>query len=73
MQDSVAEPAPLVTVLMPVRDGEPFLREAIESILDQTFEDFEFLILDDGSTDSSRSIVLGYEDPRIRLLENERG
>lgn len=72
MQTPEAQSSPLVTVLMPVCDGEQFLHEAIDSILAQTFTDFEFLILDDASADSSRSIVLGYEDPRIRLLVNDR-
>jgi glycosyltransferase involved in cell wall biosynthesis len=72
MQASKAESFPRVTILMPVCDGEQFLREAIDSILVQTFTDFEFLILDDASADSSRSIVLGYDDPRIRLLTNDR-
>jgi len=72
MQTSEAQSSPPVTVLMPVCDGEQFLREAIDSILAQTFADFEFLIIDDASVDSSRSIVLGYDDPRIRLVENDR-
>ena len=72
MQASETQTSPLVTILMPVCDGEQFLREAIDSILVQTFTDFEFLILDDASADSSRSIALGYDDPRIRLLANDR-
>ncbi len=71
MQASETQSSPLVTILMPVCDGEQFLHEAIDSILAQTFADFEFLILDDASADSSRSIVLGYDDPRIRLLAND--
>lgn len=63
---------PTVTVLMPVFDGERFLREAIESILAQTYADFEFMIIDDGSTDASLDIVMSYKDARIRLLRNER-
>ncbi|HVN59816.1 MAG TPA: glycosyltransferase [Gaiellaceae bacterium] len=59
---------PRVTVLMGVYDGEAYLAEAIRSILEQTFADFEFLIVDDGSTDSSRQIVESFPDPRIRLL-----
>ncbi|GAG00685.1 unnamed protein product, partial [marine sediment metagenome] len=63
---------PKVTVLMSVYNGEKYLREAIDSILNQTFKDFEFLIVNDGSTDSSRDIVLSYNDPRIRLVDNEK-
>jgi glycosyltransferase involved in cell wall biosynthesis len=54
---------------MPMRDAAPYLAEAVESILAQTWTDFEFLIFDDGSTDPSCAIVEGYakSDPRIRL------
>lgn len=63
---------PVVTVLMPVYNSERFLGQAIESILNQTFYDFEFLIIDDGSTDNSNKIIKHYasKDPRIKLLEN---
>jgi glycosyltransferase involved in cell wall biosynthesis len=57
---------------MSVRDGERYLRAAIASVLDQGFGDFEFLILDDASSDASRTIVASCDDPRIRLIENER-
>lgn len=62
---------PLVTVLMPVYNAEKFLGEAIDSILNQTFSDFEFLIVDDASTDSSLSIINSYNDHRIKLVCNE--
>jgi glycosyltransferase involved in cell wall biosynthesis len=62
---------PAVTLLMPVYNGEKYLREAMGSILDQTFKDFEFLIINDGSTDSSESIILSYSDKRIRYIKNE--
>ncbi|QHG15287.1 glycosyltransferase [Nostoc sp. ATCC 53789] len=62
---------PKVTVLMPVYNGEFYLREAIDSILSQTFQDFEFLIINDGSTDSTREIICSYDDPRIRLIDND--
>ncbi|MBI1920674.1 MAG: glycosyltransferase [Geobacter sp.] len=63
---------PRVTVLMPVYNGERFLREAIDSILAQSFTDFELLIINDGSTDGSAGIIESYGDPRIRLVHNER-
>lgn len=63
---------PMVTVLMSVYNGERFLKEAIDSILNQTFTDFEFLIINDGSTDRSVEIIESYEDPRIRLINNEK-
>lgn len=62
---------PRVTVLMPVYNGEHFLCEAIESILRQTFADFEFLIINDGSTDSSIDIIQSYNDQRISLVNND--
>jgi glycosyltransferase involved in cell wall biosynthesis len=64
-------PLPCVTVLMPVYNGEIYLREAIESILSQTFTDFEFLIINDGSTDKSEKIIKSYNDSRIRYVKNE--
>jgi glycosyltransferase involved in cell wall biosynthesis len=63
--------SPRVTVLMPVYNGEQYLPEAMESILNQSFTDFEFLIINDGSTDQSVSIINSYPDPRIQLVENE--
>lgn len=57
---------------MPVYNGERFLREAIDSVLSQTYRDFELLVLNDGSTDASRSIVNSYTDRRIRLIDNEQ-
>jgi hypothetical protein len=63
---------PRVTVLMPVYNGEEFLREAVESILGQTFPDFELLVINDGSTDGSAEILRNMSDPRMRLVHNER-
>ena len=60
---------PAISVVLPVRNGERFLREAVDSVLAQTVEDFELIVVDDGSTDSTRAIVRGYDDPRLRLLE----
>jgi glycosyltransferase involved in cell wall biosynthesis len=62
---------PKVTVLMPVYNGAPCLAEAIQSILRQTFTGFEFLIINDGSTDGSVAVIQGFHDPRIRLVHNE--
>lgn len=62
--------APRITVLMPVYNAGAFLREAIDSILSQSFRPFEFLIIDDGSTDESAGIIASYRDPRIRLIRN---
>jgi hypothetical protein len=59
---------PKVTVLMAAYNAEPYIAEAIESILDQSFENFELVVGDDGSTDRSRSIVESYKDRRIRIV-----
>ncbi len=63
---------PKVTVLMSVYNGEEFLTGAVDSILGQTFQDFEFLILNNSSTDKTGEIVESYTDPRIRLVHNEK-
>ena len=63
---------PLVTVLMPVYNAEKYLHDSINSILQQTFTAFEFLIIDDGSTDNSIAIIESYADERIRLVKNEK-
>lgn len=62
--------SPKVTVLMSVYNGERYLNEAIDSILAQTFTDFEFLIIDDASTDNSLKIISGYTDDRIKVIQN---
>lgn len=61
----------MVTVFMPVFNGEAYIRNAIQSVLNQTYKDFELLILNDGSTDGSVQIIRSFTDPRIRLLHNE--
>jgi glycosyltransferase involved in cell wall biosynthesis len=65
--------SPKVTVLMSVFNGEEFLREAIESVLIQTFADFEFIIIDDASTDKTWEILIEYaeRDQRIALVQNQ--
>jgi len=55
---------------MSVYNGERYLRESVESILNQTFKDFEFIIVNDGSTDTSRAILESYNDSRTFLLHN---
>ena len=61
---------PLVTVLLPVRDGARTLALAMLSVLEQSFRDFELLLLDDGSTDATPRIALGFDDARVRLLQD---
>jgi glycosyltransferase involved in cell wall biosynthesis len=61
---------PAVTVLMPVYNAERFVAQTVETILNQTFRDFEFLVINDGSTDRSLEILQGYaaRDPRLRII-----
>ena len=60
------------TVLMSVFNGEQYLKEAIDSVLNQTYTDFDLLIINDGSTDNSLAIVQSYKDPRIKLINNNQ-
>ena len=62
---------PKVSVIMPMYNEEKYLSESIESILNQTFKDFELIIIDDCSTDNSIEIVESYKDKRIRLIRNK--
>lgn len=62
---------PLVSVVMSVYNGEKYLREAIDSILNQTFTDFEFIIINDGSTDGTLKIIKSYKDQRIVVISRE--
>jgi glycosyltransferase involved in cell wall biosynthesis len=61
---------PKVSVLMSVYNAEVYLREAIDSVLNQSFEDFEFIIVNDGSTDGSEDIISSYNDERIIYVNN---
>jgi glycosyltransferase involved in cell wall biosynthesis len=65
-----ANQAPMVTVLMAVYNGQRYLREAVQSILNQTFRNFELLVVDDASTDGSRAILESFDDPRLRVLHH---
>jgi len=60
-----------ISVILPVYNGASFLKQAIDSILAQTFEDFELIIVNDGSTDASEEIVFSIEDNRIVYIKNE--
>ena len=62
---------PQISVIMSVYNGERYLRQAIESVLNQTLPDFEFVIVNDASTDSSLQIMQSYDDGRIRIINNE--
>lgn len=62
---------PKITVLLPVYNGEQYLESAIQSILDQTYTDFELLIVNDASTDGSDRIIRSFIDPRISIVTNK--
>jgi glycosyltransferase involved in cell wall biosynthesis len=66
------EKEPRISVVMSVYNAAEFLREAVDSILNQTFSDFEFIIIDDKSTDDSLKILKSYIDPRIILVINDK-
>ena len=57
-----------ITVMIPVYNAEAFIRETIDSVLCQTFPDFNILLLDDGSTDNSAAIIQTYTDPRVKYI-----
>jgi glycosyltransferase involved in cell wall biosynthesis len=57
-----------ITVLIPVYNAGNFIRETIDSVLCQTFQDFELLTMDDGSTDNSADIIRSYSDSRIKYV-----
>ena len=66
--------APLVSVILPVYNGIQYLREAIDSILNQSFTNFEMIIIDDGSSDDSAALISSYADPRLRCIQqNNQG
>jgi len=63
--------APMVSVVMAVKNGGQVVREAIDSILNQTFTDFEFIIINDGSTDETLEVISQYTDSRIQVYSQE--
>jgi glycosyltransferase involved in cell wall biosynthesis len=62
---------PTVTVIIPNYNNAAVIRRAIDSVLAQSFSDFELLVVDDASTDESLAVIRTYDDPRLRLLVNE--
>ena len=61
--------SPQISVLMPTRNAEPYLAEAVDSVFAQTFKDFELLVIDGASTDGTLKILQRYRDPRLRVLQ----
>lgn len=62
----------LISIVMPVYNAEHYLRDTIQSVIEQTYEDWELLVVDDCSSDCSVSIIKSYNDNRIRLFQNEK-
>lgn len=60
-----------VSVLLPVYNGAPYIREALDSILAQSHPSFEVIAINDGSTDATAAILAGYTDPRLRIIHQE--
>src|SRR4030042_308579 len=61
-------PPPLISVIMPCLNGERHIQAAIDSVLAQTFDDFELIVVDNGSTDRTPEILDAVNDPRLRVL-----
>jgi glycosyltransferase involved in cell wall biosynthesis len=72
-EDRKMNEMPKVSVILPTYNYGCFLGEAIQSVLDQTFEDFELIVVDDGSTDNTREVVHSFTDPRLRCIYKENG
>src|SRR5450432_2078787 len=63
---------PEISVILPAYNTEAYLGKAIQSLLDQSFRDFELLIINDGSTDKTEDIIRSFSDPRIVYIKNEQ-
>lgn len=64
---------PLVSIIVPAYNAEQYIAETIRSVIDQTFQAWELIIVNDGSTDKTAEIICSFDDGRIRLLEQENG
>lgn len=63
--------SPRVSVILPVYNGEAYLREAVDSILGQTYADFELIVIDDGSRDGTAAVLDAVRDPRVRVVHQD--
>lgn len=64
---------PKISVLLPVKNAEQYISQAIDSVLGQTYTDFELLVYDDNSTDFTLTVVESYDDPRIKIFKGKDG
>jgi len=71
-ETAATETAPFFSVVVPTRNRNSFLADALRSVLSQTFRDFEVLVVDDGSAEDPEKVVRGFADPRVRYLRNAR-
>ena len=71
LRNYVPEEKPLVSIILPVYNRQRVVSQAINSVLDQTYENFELIVVDDGSSDGSVNVVESFEDSRIKLICNE--
>lgn len=72
MTESRVGPPTLVTVAIPVFNGEPYVEAALQSVIEQSYQHLEIIVVDDGSTDRSCEIISSFKDPRVRLLRLEK-
>ena len=63
---------PKISIIVPMYNSEKYIKKCLESILNQTYEDFEVLLVNDGSTDKTESIVNRYNDKRIKYIKNKK-
>src|SRR5712675_1471231 len=65
------EKTALVSIVLPVYNGEKYLAESLDSVLAQTYQNWELVIINDGSTDATENLILNYQDKRIKYLLND--
>ena len=68
----IMEDTPTVSIVLPVFNGEKNILEAVQSILNQSFEDFELIVINDGSTDNTLNMLEGLKDKRIKVIDNKK-
>ncbi len=69
--EALTHRAPRISVVLPAYNAEAYLREAVQSVLDQSYSDFELIVLNDGSTDGTAEILESFNDPRLHVVHQE--